>query len=418
MFDNDFETAINFYFFLKETEYVFSQFVTTVGKTDPDTGELFLEDNPAFRNYKKKSRKAIDNHTNAPHLTQKTKNFYLDKCRYYLYPEKRKPYKLKNGEGVDSESAFSNRCVTMFFSLTGIDFSFLRIKLKRKESIVTCQKKCLEDLFSSVLTFFMETNCVPFGCPQLHNSIHIDDFKKWVRFLYVRYRRLLIQENVELFKTFLPLEAKKIIECEKKTSIELCHVVYRPDVQYNLYRNEVDKKNESLMQRMNAVLYNIETGIRTIHNARTLKDIEENLKYLFRTKAQTFEKASKKEKKRDWKEEYIRRLICYHTSDQTDWTRLKFYEEGMVRSIVYHSANTCKERTDLNHIWCEISECEQEKECRYRLNCEELSKAKIRLFTLRELLWDYIGDKLPNHLSNELREFTETIEWICIAYFL
>lgn len=172
------------------------------------------------------------------------------------------------------------------------------------------------------------------------------------------------------------------------------------------------------MQRMNAVLYNIETGIRTIHNARTLKDIEENLKYLFRTKAQTFEKASKKEKKRDWKEEYIRRLICYHTSDQTDLTRLKFYEEGMVRSIVYHSANTCKERTDLNHIWCEISECEQEKECRYRLNCEELSKAKIRLFTLRELLWDYIGDKLPNHLSNELREFTETIEWICIAYFL
>lgn len=95
MFDNDFETAINFYFFLKESEYVFSQFVTTVGKTDPDTGELFLEDNPAFRNYKKKSRKAIDNHTNAPHLTQKTKNFYLDKCRYYLYPEKRKPYKLK-----------------------------------------------------------------------------------------------------------------------------------------------------------------------------------------------------------------------------------------------------------------------------------------------------------------------------------
>lgn len=63
MFDNDFETAINFYFFLKESEYVFSQFVTTVGKTDPDTGELFLEDNPAFRNYKKKSRKAIENHT-------------------------------------------------------------------------------------------------------------------------------------------------------------------------------------------------------------------------------------------------------------------------------------------------------------------------------------------------------------------
>ena len=94
MFDNDFETAINFYFFLKESEYVFSQFVTTVGKTDPDTGELFLEDNPAFRNYKKKSRKAIENHTNAPHLTQKTKNFYLDKCRYYLYPEKRKPYKI------------------------------------------------------------------------------------------------------------------------------------------------------------------------------------------------------------------------------------------------------------------------------------------------------------------------------------
>ena len=39
MFDNDFETAINFYFFLKESEYVFSQFVTTVGKTDPDTGD-------------------------------------------------------------------------------------------------------------------------------------------------------------------------------------------------------------------------------------------------------------------------------------------------------------------------------------------------------------------------------------------
>ncbi len=59
MFDNDFETAINFYFFLKESEYVFSQFVTTVGKTDPDTGELFLEDNPAFRNYKKKKPKKL-----------------------------------------------------------------------------------------------------------------------------------------------------------------------------------------------------------------------------------------------------------------------------------------------------------------------------------------------------------------------
>lgn len=64
---------------------------------------------------------------------------------------------------------------------------------------------------------------------------------------------------------------------------------------YHLYRNEMDKKNESLMQHMNTVLYNIEAGIRTIHNARTLKDIEENLKYLFRTKAQTFEQASKKE---------------------------------------------------------------------------------------------------------------------------
>ena len=63
----------------------------------------------------------------------------------------------------------------------------------------------------------------------------------------------------------------------------------------HLYRNEMDKKNESLMQRMNTVLYNIEAGIRIIHNARTLKDIEENLKYLFRTKAQTFEQASKKE---------------------------------------------------------------------------------------------------------------------------
>lgn len=220
----------------------------------------------------------------------------------------------------------------------------------------------------------------------------------------------------DLFGKLLCSEMKKITDYERKTSIKLCHVVYKPGIQYNLYRNEVDKENESLMSDVNTLLFKIENGIRLIHNAKSPEEVEKDFSYLFDTTTQNSEK-NKKTQGENWKDEYIQHLIKYHTSDPIALPNMRYYADGLVTSIIYHSANTCKEITSMGHTWCEMSECKQSKECTCRLNCETLSNAKARLFSLRELLWDYIGDKLPNHLSDELREFTETIEWICIYYF-
>lgn len=127
--------GISFFQFLEQTEYIFNGFISVVGKRNKNTGKIFLKDSTTLRNYKKKYREALEIRGKCPHLVDKTKNYFLDKCRYFIYPENREnEYTLKNGEPVESLEIFSSKCVTMFFQLTGINFSFLRID-------TTCKKK-------------------------------------------------------------------------------------------------------------------------------------------------------------------------------------------------------------------------------------------------------------------------------------
>lgn len=94
--------------FLEQSEYLFNGFISVGGKRNENTGKIFLEDAPTLRKYKKKYREALETKGKCPHLTDETKKYFLNKCRYFIYPEKRDvEYKLKNGETVEFLEVFS-----------------------------------------------------------------------------------------------------------------------------------------------------------------------------------------------------------------------------------------------------------------------------------------------------------------------
>lgn len=94
---------ISFFDFLEQTEYIFTGFISVIGIENKETGKIFLKDDPTLRNYKNKYRKAESIGDRRPSLTDNHRNIFLNKCKYYLYPDKRESeYTLKNGDRVES----------------------------------------------------------------------------------------------------------------------------------------------------------------------------------------------------------------------------------------------------------------------------------------------------------------------------
>lgn len=428
---------ISFYDFLEQSEYIFSGFISVVGMENKKTGKIFLVDKPTLRNYKKKYREAESNGTKRPHVTDNLKSIFLNKCRYYIYPEKREcEYTLKNGEKVEPLNVFSAKCVTLFFQITGINFSFLRINPDYpNQKFVLNQKKCLVDLFDSVLTLFKKSvsdevkliekngklQTVRVNAFTIKNTVPMNEFFKWMKYLYLRYRYILSEIDSEYlfgFSPILPNENIELLKYNRYVNTQLNGLIFRTGKKYNFYRSNVNVESEFSFNQSLIVLRDIESGLNAIDTADNVKDVIGKLFVLFDLKywqlgneKVTVEKFIKKPPK-DWKNKCIQCLILYNTSAEIKAYNHDIFDEyKFVSCIIYHSTNTCRGK-------CEgTNECENRATCEFKKNCIYLSAAKKRIYSLRKTIWKCLETKSPDETPSEMLKLIEIIERICLFYF-
>lgn len=154
--------------FIEYTEEIFVGVKNTVG--DRLDSRYFLCESPSLSTYVKDCRKSSNRS-----FTSSNCSGFLNKCRYFIYPENRsEQYKADI-----SVKDFSERCVFMFFKRFGINYSFLRItpELTDNKEFIAVQKRCLEDLFEQIMKNFMIQKCY-----------EEDDFLCLLKLYFCRYR--------------------------------------------------------------------------------------------------------------------------------------------------------------------------------------------------------------------------------------
>lgn len=427
--------GISFCEFLEQSEYLFNGFVSVGGKRNEDTGKIFLKDAPALRKYKDKYHNALETKGKCPHLTDATKKIFLDKCRYFIYPEKRDmEYKLKSGETVESLEIFSSKCVTLFFQLTGIDFSFLRIDTTyKKKAFVKAQQECLENLFCSIVDMFMRSDAEIRMVTLTDSSLDskevsgfkikdtIDNhlFMKCVKVLFLHYRYKLYRidpEHLIAFSPILPHENVMLFKYNMEACKQFSKIIHEWDKEYNLYSDEVDLDSRFDLTKTLSLLENIKSNLKQIQSSDGLGDVEIILSKQFKQKQWCLKNGTVNVKKfkekppKDWKDKCIQIMILYNTSWEIP-KRDTFDEFKFIASILYHSANRSR-------VECEgIKKCGFKLECGAKKSCKIIYQANKIIHSLRNVLWEYIGTKSADEVPDEVVDFVETIERICLFYF-
>lgn len=428
---------ITFCDFLEQTEYIFTGFISVVGMENKETGKIFLADKPSFRDYKRNYREAETNGIPRPHITNRLKKKFLDKCKYYLYPDKRESeYTLKNGERVESIEIFSAKCVTLFFQITGINFSFLRINPDySNQKFVLRQKQCLIDLFDSVLTLFLKSTSEEIRLIEkngelqtekvnnfkLKNIVPVNEFLKWVKYLYIKYRyklSLIDPEHLIRFSPILPNENVELLKYNQYANTQLCKLIFLPGKNYNLYRNNVNVESEFDFTKFLNVLKDIRFGLNAIDTADNIEDVTGvlivlfNLKYWYINDKKIEVEKFRTKPPKDWKNKCVQYLISYNTSKELRVPNHDIFNEyEFVRCIIYHNTNICDENCEY------IDECDKKKDCEFKKSCRALSTAKNAINSLRKAIWKFIKTKGPYEIPDELYELIEVIERICLFYF-
>lgn len=167
---------INIFDFIKFTEELFVGVKNTIG--EEISSGYYLIDSHMLSDYVKKCQESPKHNF----TTANTAGF-LNKCRYFLYPEKR----AEHYKADISVRTFSECCVTMFFKRFGVNFSFLRINSDH-EKFVEVQKKCIENLFEQVLSWFRK-----------RKSLEEHDFLQLLEMCYCRYRFELYNIDKDYF---------------------------------------------------------------------------------------------------------------------------------------------------------------------------------------------------------------------------
>lgn len=156
---------IRIFEFIEYTEELFDGVKNTIGgKTNL---KYYLSDSQALSLYVKKCQKNPNHKFTAANISG-----FLNKCRYFIYPEKR----MENYKVDISVKEFSERCIAMFVKRFGINFSFMRINSDNKK-FVAMQKKCLENLFEQIILMFSK-----------QKTFSKNDFLYLLEMYYCRYR--------------------------------------------------------------------------------------------------------------------------------------------------------------------------------------------------------------------------------------
>lgn len=189
--------------FIEYTFELFPNLKNTVGdKAKGKDKSYSLTDSQALSVYIRKYNKGSN-----PVFTQCNVNFFINKCRYFIYPEQReKIYINSSGKVMDiSVDEFSDRCINLFFLHFGINFSFLRIEKDDNTKFAHQQKKFLEDLFYQTVSLFKRDKT---------EKSHKSEIIFLLKLLFVKYRYILFsvdKERLQKFNPYLNDEVKNLI---------------------------------------------------------------------------------------------------------------------------------------------------------------------------------------------------------------
>ena len=138
----------------------------------------------------------------SPIFTSNDIECYLNRCRFYIYNEKRadkfidKDGKEADLPEVDSAEVFSVKCVRLFFELSGINFHFLRMNPADENSDSTeidfrsVQQQCLDNLFETTIHYLCHAE-------RKNIKLTISELVSLWKILYREYRYKLFKKSME-----------------------------------------------------------------------------------------------------------------------------------------------------------------------------------------------------------------------------
>lgn len=253
--------------FIEELDYLFVGFKNTVGEKIPDT----MEENENCKFYLRKSQTLDDyvkkyKENKHPKFTLNNYKQLLYKCCYYIYPDKRgEEYETSKGDKVISLEEFSDRCVTLFFKLSGIHFSFLRIdRQKASEQFVRAQQQCLENIF------FKTIGC--FVCNELY--LTKEDFQQALKMMYVSYRfKLCRVDIVYLLTNFYPYMENEIVDYISCTTTAYKELKAESKANYVVGKEEQTSRLKSWYYDGISAIYDKIADIQKIISAKKKEDV-------------------------------------------------------------------------------------------------------------------------------------------------
>lgn len=276
--------VISFADFLKQANYIFTGFESTIGEQNK-SGEYSLASKRSLSRY-------ISNYKNGQfqHLKDEICQYFLNKIRYYIFPEKRQSeYESADGSRVESLDVFSDKCVTLIFQLTGINFSFLRISSENKNKEFIEEQKCyLETLFEMIVSLFKSAEASLYTLNENEKIkysgivkcvLSKEDLRNYVK-LYYTYARwqLLLKFSQYLVSNYSLFTADELINCTRYSSYaynQLKHLI--SESKYDLNKDEAEEKLKKGYQNSAAALKKIVNGIIKILDSDAIEDIKKFL---------------------------------------------------------------------------------------------------------------------------------------------
>jgi hypothetical protein len=266
--------VISFADFLKQSNYIFTGFESTVG----------IESNGKYRLHKGRTlSRYISNNKSGQNqkLRDDVCDCFLNKIRYCLYPEKRIQSEDINVESID---VFSDKCITLIFQLTGINFAFLRMDNENKKFIAV-QKATIENLFEIIVSLFKsaEANSLYFNTEGKINNTEIKrcvmlkkELREEIKLYYMFTRFELLCKEPEYLVTNYPLftneEYVKFAEYSSYSYEQLNHLI--TGKRYDLRKDEAFEKLKNGFQHSSKALKKIVNGILKIYSAEKIEDIK------------------------------------------------------------------------------------------------------------------------------------------------
>jgi len=281
--------VISFADFLKQSNYIFTGFESTVG----------IESNGKYALYKGRTlSRYISNYKDGQNqkLRDDICNYFLNKIRYCLYPKKR--FQLNNNIDVESVDVFSDKCVTLIFQLLGINFAFLRINSDNKnDDFISMQESKLERLFEIIVSLFKSAEACVFYVgdnSKIDNKeirkciIPKKELRKEVNLYYMRIRWDLLFKSpdnlMKIYPLFRPEEYVKFVEYSTYAYEQLKNLMI--DSTYNLRKDETYNKLENSFNNSCKALKKIVNGILKIYSADSIEDVNKMMCRRFEGKSE------------------------------------------------------------------------------------------------------------------------------------